>query len=76
MTKEEQRDLLILEMKRCIELLEKSNLSKAIPCKSYGTGAIWNVVNKETSELNIKLKEIRRDGIRLMREIYSEKVNF
>lgn len=73
MTKEEQRDLLILEMKRCIELLKNSNLSKVIPVKAYGTGGMWNIVNKETSELNIKLREIRRDSIRLMKTIYSEK---
>lgn len=74
MTKEEQRDLLVLEMKRCIELLESSNLSTKIPVKSYGmgNGAMWNIVNRETTELNIKLREIRRDSVRLMKTIYLE----
>lgn len=74
MTKEEQRDLLVLEMKRCIELLESSNLSSYIPVKSYGmgTGAMWNIVNRDTSELAIKLREIRRDSIRLMKTIRME----
>lgn len=73
MTKEQQRDLLILEMERCIELLKSSNLSKTIPCKNYGTGGFWNVVNRDTSELSMKLREVRRDSIRLMKTIYSEK---
>ena len=66
MTKEEQRDLLVLQMKRCIELLQTSNLSKT------KDNTRWYSVNPETSELSKKLHEVRRDSVRLMKTIYSE----
>lgn len=66
MTKEEQRDLLVLEMKRCIELLESSNLSKTKDTVR------WYSINTDTSELNKKLHEVRRDSIRLMKTIRQE----
>lgn len=71
MTRIDQRDLLVLQMKRCIELLESSNLSKSVPMKGYGD-SFYNIRNPETSELNKKLHEVRRDSIRLMKTIYSE----
>lgn len=71
MTKEEQRDLLVLEMKRCIELLENSNLSK-IKSRRIKNLGLWSHPNRETTELNIKLREIRRDSVRLMKSIYAE----
>ena len=61
-------------MKRCIELLETTNLSKVIPVKSYGmgNGSMWNINNPLNSELNKKLREVRRDSVRLMKTIYAE----
>lgn len=71
MTRIDQRDLLVLQMKRCIELLESSNLSKSVPVKGHGA-SFYNTTNPEMAELSKKLHEVRRDSVRLMKTIYSE----
>lgn len=53
---EDTRMLLVLQMKRAIELLENADLEKFF----------WS---KEVAELERKMHEIRRDSIRFMKEV-------
>lgn len=59
---ENTRILLIAQMKRAIELLETEGIETPFhPNK-------WFSVNRNHSELKVKLKEIRRDSVRFIKE--------
>ncbi len=59
---ENTRLLLIAQMKRVIELLESDGITKPM-----GDGKWWSV-NKNHSEMKTKLREIRRDSVRFVKE--------
>jgi len=60
MTNEEKKQLLILNMKRCLELME------ALDFKF--TKETWR--DKGNAELKSKLREVRRDSVELERIMY------
>lgn len=61
------RILLIAQMRRAIELLESEDILK--PVKTHdGSNWKWLGTNREHTELKVKLHEIRRDSVRLIKD--------
>ncbi|GLI90442.1 hypothetical protein [Bacillus subtilis] len=70
--------LLKAEMRRALEILESKgdyicNVDGVAETRySVHEPYIWTVRDKETAELRAKLREIRRDSVRLEKEIFTE----
>lgn len=64
MNKQEQKSALILSMKRCIEILEMDDTIKEFPEYDYGKTKFQH----GKAELKAKLREVRRDSVRLFKE--------
>ncbi|NUJ16766.1 hypothetical protein FKN04_09185 [Bacillus glycinifermentans] len=64
MSQEEKKQLLILEMKRVIEILESK---KEVKVMKEVNGYLE--IDRETSELKAKLREIRRDSLTFKKTI-------
>ncbi|AQY50489.1 hypothetical protein PWEIH_00545 [Listeria weihenstephanensis FSL R9-0317] len=64
MNEQEKKLSLILSMKRCIEILEMDDIVKDFPEYNYGKTQYGH----GKAELKAKLREVRRDSVRLFRE--------
>ncbi|BAK53023.1 hypothetical protein F373_gp211 [Bacillus phage SP-10] len=74
--------LLKAEMRRALEILESKgdyicNVEGVVETRySVHEPYVWTTRDKETAELRAKLREIRRDSIRLEKEIFTELPNW
>lgn len=60
------KNLLIAQMERALELLGTESIENPLIDNS------WNTINRNHTELRIKLHEIRRDSIRFIKECNGE----